>query len=452
MSADNHGEQPPTISSLLTYKTPRPPCCVTRLGEDPPVFAVGMYELVSSAPEPDTNVSQTSSDQQTQQRTGCIDILRVEGTAEAPKLQRLSHIDVPFGILDLILCPQDAAPFLFSKASDAAYTLAAATSVGSIAVFKVSTDFNKWTTRLLQVAAKNEVITQLCWHPTKRNAIGFGTATGKVQVMVLPEKSQSDGEGGNDNVPWLKIMNSSDESLEIQMQSGVLTMFEHSLEAWVLAFPDASRFANSDGPSRPAYALDGLGQWSGSDDAVIAWSHLHDNQQHGGLPMPPAWTDRKIHGAGVTAILPVFLQDVGRTVLITGSYDDRIRVLGVADASAPTQRPKVLAEMNLGGGVWCFKVLSFSTPGSRKDSRYVVRLLVCCMYAGARMVELAGTNAESEWMVNVVAKFTEHESMCYGGDSWVVNRKDDDGPASSSMMATCSFYDKRVCLWRLDGS
>lgn len=62
------------------------------------------------------------------------------------------------------------------------------------------------------------------------------------------------------------------------------------------------------------------------------------------------WSDRKAHGAGVTAILPLVGED---DVTVTGSYDDRIRVLGTPLVG----RKQVLAEEDLGGGVWRLKML-----------------------------------------------------------------------------------------------
>jgi hypothetical protein len=76
------------------------------------------------------------------------------------------------------------------------------------------------------------------------------------------------------------------------------------------------------------------------------------------------WTDRKSHEAGVTSILPL-----ANDLLITGSYDDRIRLL-----SAPAVgRRKVLAELDLGGGVWRLKML-----GSGHGQRYVTSFFFPC--------------------------------------------------------------------------
>jgi diphthamide biosynthesis protein 7 len=108
----------------------------------------------------------------------------------------------------------------------------------------------------------------------------------------------------------------------------------HSLEPWTLAFsPDAELL------------------FSGGDDAVLQALRLpsiDNDAEDDGNAATLLWSDRKSHEAGVTSILPL-----ANDLLITGSYDDRIRLL-----SAPAVgRRKVLAELDLGGGVWRLKML-----------------------------------------------------------------------------------------------
>lgn len=87
------------------------------------------------------------------------------------------------------------------------------------------------------------------------------------------------------------------------------------------------------------FSADGKAVFSGGDDATLRF---------GG----PAgeWSDRRTHGAGVTAILPLANEE---NVTVTGSYDDRIRVLFTPQVG----RKQMLAEQDLGGGVWRLKML-----------------------------------------------------------------------------------------------
>jgi diphthamide biosynthesis protein 7 len=131
----------------------------------------------------------------------------------------------------------------------------------------------------------------------------------------------------------------------------------HDLEAWTLVF-----------------AHDGKAIYSGGDDASLRFSTLPDpttssssfspsktpeegnkqDEENGEEDQedftPLQWQDRRSHQAGVTAILPLASEN---NILITGSYDDNIRVL-----YTPLQgRKQVLCEENLEGGVWRLKML-----------------------------------------------------------------------------------------------
>lgn len=143
----------------------------------------------------------------------------------------------------------------------------------------------------------------LAWHPHQAHVLGVTLSDGRV---CLCESTGSE--------LW-------SQDADVRM-SGI---HKHELEAWTLAFAPKS-----------ASVL------SGGDDIVLQKSHIHDLQN----PLW-AWQDRKIHEAGVTAILPI-----SETLVVTGSYDDHIRLL-----STPlTGRRQILASLNLGGGVWRLKM------------------------------------------------------------------------------------------------
>lgn len=154
---------------------------------------------------------------------------------------------------------------------------------------------------------------------------------------------------------------------------------------------------------------------------MIKYARLDDQNE-----VVASWEDRRVHGAGVTAILPIASE-----VLITGSYDDRVRVMGVPEVG----RKSVLAECDLGGGVWRLRMMDDS-----KEGRWVV--LASCMHAGARIVEIK-KDEEGEWRIEVLAKFEEHKSMNYGSDVML-------GQGRTRMIISTSFYDKLLCLWRYD--
>lgn len=160
----------------------------------------------------------------------------------------------------------------------------------------------------------------LTWHPVQPNVLGLTLSDGRVCLCT--------SSGNTDAVLW-----SQDSLIALQ------DVHEHELEAWIMSFtPDTAKVL------------------SGGDDMILQCSHISaESEEHVRL-----WQDRKLHQAGVTAILP--LSD---TLVVTGSYDDHIRLLSVPEVG----RRKTLAELNLGGGVWRLKLLSpTSQPTGSADN------------------------------------------------------------------------------------
>lgn len=154
---------------------------------------------------------------------------------------------------------------------------------------------------------------------------------------------------------------------------------EHELEAWMMNFTPES-----------------LNVLSGGDDMVLQCSHVADDdddnddddeseaeeeeeqkgdevedEQHvqktNKYKTNLLWQNRKLHHAGITAILPL-----SETLVITGSYDDHIRLLQLPKIPGDT-RPKLLAELNLGGGVWRLKLLTTGRASSSSSSSFSQR-------------------------------------------------------------------------------
>ena len=131
-----------------------------------------------------------------------------------------------------------------------------------------------------------------------------------------------------------------DTSVSVEEAAGTAKQVsEHELEAWTLSF-----------------SHDGSALYSGGDDANLRFSTLAPSKSQESEDededtfTPIQWQDRRSHQAGVTAILPLASEE---NILITGSYDDNIRVL-----HAPLMgRKQILAEQNLEGGVWRLKLL-----------------------------------------------------------------------------------------------
>ena len=146
--------------------------------------------------------------------------------------------------------------------------------------------------------------------------------------------------------------------------------------------------------------------------------------------------------AGVTAILPLDLlsQDGGR-VVVTGSYDDHLRVFVIHDLHATygLKRVRLVAEENLDGGVWRLNLIDTQEA----HGMLKIRILASCMHAGARIVEIR-REGEDNWTCEILGRFEEHKSMNYGSD--IVPSADGD----TLRCISTSFYDKLLCLWEVE--
>lgn len=218
--------------------------------------------------------------------------------------------------------------------TDLGDTLCVATSTGSLDFFH----FDVQTERLehtssKQISDKSTLVLDILWHPSRPDIIAVTLSDGALSLCQSNDTAK----------PW-----------EPSSRITTTELATHSLEPWTLAFsPKASHI------------------FSGGDDAVLQSLQLSLEPASDADVTPSSttlWTDRKSHEAGVTAILPL-----ATDLLITGSYDDRIRLI----AAPPMGRRQVLAELDLGGGVWRLRMLDDGTVSSAADNdRYVAHVLL----------------------------------------------------------------------------
>jgi diphthamide biosynthesis protein 7 len=211
------------------------------------------------------------------------------------------------------------------------------------------------------------------------------------------------------------------------------------IEVWFVALAAMQLFEN-DGSSRDTIPFMFTGNDFGSLHTRRFESHNAKDQEDD-EPLANLLLEHddraRHHTAGVTSILPLPVPLVDDApILLTGSYDEGLRIYHA------TRRGEVLAEQGLGGGVWRLQL--FDTKDSGSEQQFLV--LASCMHAGTRIVRITQKQEDqaAEWVIDVLAKFTEHESMNYASDVW-------KGSTSSELLCvSSSFYDRRVCVWRAD--
>lgn len=244
----------------------------------------------------------------------------------APRIrsQELCTLKTDFAVLDAQWSPYRA------KGQEA---LAVATSGPVVEVYRLdssadgrSAELTSSTWLLVEDSQDEDtgdvLALSLAWHPTNSKLMAVTLSSGEVQYCESAGDFAELGHHYSTSTP---------------------APLKHELEAWTAAFSPTS-----------------AGLFSGGDDCALRY--LKPNETGDGIEA--SWQDKRLHEAGVTAILP--LSD---DMIVTGSYDDHVRLI-----YAPTVgRRQVLADLNLDGGVWRLKMVDTSGHLGTDDpaGRYV---------------------------------------------------------------------------------
>ncbi|KAF2664749.1 hypothetical protein BT63DRAFT_443782 [Microthyrium microscopicum] len=380
-----------TIKSETSITLSLPPSCIEFAPSFPNYAAIGTYFLDKDA-----------NSEQGQKRSGSIELLEVGYDT----LTVVQVVETEYGILDLHFSPHE--PDIICTAN----------STASITFFRIGQESGAKHPEIVQLGlitgddflADGVLALSLQWHPANPNAIAITSSVGDVLLLTIDLAA----------LETKKSMEGS--SLAMDGLVSCTSIAKHELEAWTSSFTPLS-----------------TGIYSGGDDCVLGYVPLAEvtgdasQEDPSRLQSGNPRQDRRIHDAGVTAILPL-----SEHVLLTGSYDDHIRII-----DTKPNRPKVMAGENLGGGVWRLKLIKSVTESwVVSDEPGEIMVLASCMYTGARIVR-AVRDESGNWKFEVVARFEEHESMNYGSD--LVPGCGGDGEIA---VVSTSFYDKLVCLWR----
>jgi len=252
-------------------------------------------------------------------------------------------------------------------------------------------------------------------------------------------------------------------------------------EAWTVAFGMDADYLHAGGveyietmrqtPSNAGqferFLSDQQGVFSGGDDSRLRFAMFSRNRA-GHTVLSEESVDRYGwekglggHNAGVTAILPLpLLTGIGDDILITGSYDDHVRVYAMYDHHPyrADTKPKVLAELNLGGGVWRLAFLEdYTGKSSTGEFAHIkgttepvtFKILASCMQDGVRVLEVTGC-LKGEWTITVIAelKFNTGNDLVYGGDVQPAGNYRSPIYEEEYIFVSANFYERQLCLWK----
>ncbi|CAN6713840.1 unnamed protein product [Malus baccata var. baccata] len=159
--------------------------------------------------------------------------------------------------------------------------------------------------------------------------------------------------------------------------------------------------------------------YSGSDDCKFKCWDLRDG------PSKLVFQNTKGHAIGVCCIAK---NPYDSNSVVTGSYDEYLRLWDVRSISTPVNETSVC----LGGGVWRIKFHPFVAG----------LVLTACMHNGFSI-------NINEDKTEVIETYSKHESLAYGAD-WHRDKSFHEGKRNSTLVATCSFYDRLLRLWMPD--
>ncbi|GAM40896.1 hypothetical protein TCE0_041r13604 [Talaromyces pinophilus] len=448
--------QPKTISSLVTEYLDQPPSCLEFCPVDPNYFVVGTYLLQETREPGDEKMSGTGEEDEgegttsgsvKQTKTGSLQLWHLDVTTST--FQRKQVVPLPHAVFDIKFHPIRQ------------HILGVAGSDGSISVYSVSKDDHNAGFPQIQHMWTNSVdpgvsALYFSWFPKDwfpLNSIpytdGFvaSFSNGKTRIYVLePLGGKSYDVAKNKAGDWKFIVNE------------YLPERRKNIEPWVLALAKYGNPNANGGFESCMFTGDDMGTlWTQSytypDDGYHRWE-LEQIWPYCGYRDTD--DEARHHPAGgVTSILPLPIMHLVKwaPIILTGSYDEYIRVYHA------TLKGSVLAEKRLGGGVWRLQIINVETIRNQaaafgepvSEIRYLI--LASCMHAGTRIVKVTWkrtrlTDLEiGDWDVEVLAQFTEHESMNYASGVW---RGGNDATTGTELVCvSSSFYDKRLCLWKV---
>lgn len=294
------------------------------------------------------------------------------------------------------------------------------------------------STSIIPDIEQDVIFTSFVWHLDMNNVVVITTSTGQVWLVAL------DLHGRIQVAQQLPLM-SKLETWCVAMSIPVDKSGEHMIFAGgddsILRYTSLKTLTNIKTLSEEDKPLPSIksGDTEDARDTML-WEQSFTPGPHLIAESPNVQQLIKHeHNAGVTAILPVppSLRETG--LIVTGSYDEYIRVFIMKSPHAHLiLPPRAIYKKSLGGGVWKLHIIRWRVKEPKGAGRVVaVDILASCMHAGPKVVRLlvCGFDVAME----VVHEFEGH-TLNYASHSRI---REDQGVE----FVTTSFYDKKLHWW-----
>jgi diphthamide biosynthesis protein 7 len=327
-----------------------------------------------------------------------------------------------------------------------------------------------------QVFPESIVVTSLAWHSSSNGPIAVSTSDGKVSILnfrenytVLHQHAVINVHGNNE--AWTVAFSMDMDHLHAGAHVVHGTHGACCARSLYVTHGQHINVQPSDSNEFQRFMSSYQGVYSGGDDSLLRFAMFSRNKEghtvldkSGSGFLHTGANTLGGHNAGVTAILPIPV--ISNNILVTGSYDDHVRVYALFDhhPSIGNRKAKVLAELNVGGGVWRLTFLEdYANEGGRADAYLrreikdtTFRILASCMQGGVRVLEVTGY-PEGQWTIKVIAelKFNTNNDLVYAGDVQPAGhplRKDPDSGCNDDgeefVFVSANFYEKQLCVWK----
>lgn len=402
------------MSLMCESKTSLHACSIEAIGRNQsiPVFACGLYELTGES---------------SQHRDGKLVLYNYD--EQSNRLSVIDEINTDGGVLDMKVCPYPS--------ENTQEKLAVVLSTGTLSIFDYTSDSRSSDYLTLCNSISDEQDTSLylsvSWNSSQSRA--DSTAT---QLVVSTQASSI----------LLFEYSCSDICITHRLLNAH-KRYGESLPIWVAIFDPHQSFGGNN-----------TRLLSGGDDCCMKIWDLRQSYEK------PSYIDSRSHQTGLTCAQwhPTSVHNFA-----TGSYDEIIRVWDdrylknpCLNISAGLLRPSTAwttllhISFTVGGGLWRLKWLDNQSTDVNDVDRDLGCIATANMHAGSGLYRISRTEGVDSQLLQCDKQdvcSNEDNQLVYGIDVLKAKHSPDKHDSANGrtefLLATCSFYENNVQVWRV---